>query len=544
MAASPRPRPSPPQPRRHARLSMPRAHPHILLLGVLLVCATRAAAYSAHGARLPSSFAGRPAAPMLARLPHSAPSAARVEAAVVAQYAEEYAEEEEPVQYTRSGGAGLLISAAGLAATICTAATSLSMTGVSATIFASIAGLFAFKLSKELSLRGVSQSYVQRTARFGLNVFQRLLVAVGALLVRTLAALVSLLVLILTKLGETVIFLAEVASRIKPDLLDGHSQTSYQPSGYSEDSTPFAKEPPRSAPLAPAAPPPPPTIAEEREIGQRLAMEQMMRRSQVASAKRLDPESSSSLKSRQDDAMRKVFESRRADQVPGRPAPASAPPRPRNLSAAYRASSTVPRPPPSAIPRPPITTAPRPPLTAANRPPLTSAPRPAATSAPRPAAPRPPAATTPRPAPAPRPAPTATTPPAAAAPPRRPANATAARPAAAAAAPTSASSLFAFQPSTAPPPPPTAPPPPAAPQSRVAAAAARPPPRAAPPPPPPPPSGVVPKPSAAQWLPRGATIPTKTASPPAGSGAAPRTNAAQWLPRSARQPDNPPPPPA
>ena len=64
-------------------------------------------------------------------------------------------------------GGGLAMSAGGLFATLAAAATSLSATGTIATIAASAAGLFSFKLSKELSERGVDRSAVQQGAFFG-----------------------------------------------------------------------------------------------------------------------------------------------------------------------------------------------------------------------------------------------------------------------------------------------------------------------------------------------------------------------------------------
>ena len=49
-------------------------------------------------------------------------------------------------------------------ATLAAAATSLSMTGTVATVAASAAGLFSFKLSKELSARGLNKNALSRAA--------------------------------------------------------------------------------------------------------------------------------------------------------------------------------------------------------------------------------------------------------------------------------------------------------------------------------------------------------------------------------------------
>ena len=58
---------------------------------------------------------------------------------------------------------GLALSAGGLLATLVLASSALSMTGTIATIAASFAGVFSFKLAKDLSSCGVSKFTVQQT---------------------------------------------------------------------------------------------------------------------------------------------------------------------------------------------------------------------------------------------------------------------------------------------------------------------------------------------------------------------------------------------
>ena len=64
-----------------------------------------------------------------------------------------------------SGPGALGLSAFGLLVTIMASANLLSMTGLIATISSSVAGLFAFKLTKELSCRGVDRKKVVDTAK-------------------------------------------------------------------------------------------------------------------------------------------------------------------------------------------------------------------------------------------------------------------------------------------------------------------------------------------------------------------------------------------
>jgi len=111
-----------------------------------------------------------------------------------------------------------------------------------------------------------------------------------------------------------------------------------------------AQPPPKSPPTTPigTASLPATSLSEEREIGQRLAVEQMLQRSASAAAnsRRIETEKASVLKARQDDALRKVFESRRRAQEqglsPNRPpvaSVASVSPRPRNMSTTPRFGS-------------------------------------------------------------------------------------------------------------------------------------------------------------------------------------------------------------
>ena len=64
-----------------------------------------------------------------------------------------------------SGPGALGLSAFGLLVTIMASANLLSMTGLIATLSSSVAGLFAFKLTKELSRRGVDRKKVVDTAK-------------------------------------------------------------------------------------------------------------------------------------------------------------------------------------------------------------------------------------------------------------------------------------------------------------------------------------------------------------------------------------------
>ena len=61
-----------------------------------------------------------------------------------------------------AGRLGVLVSASGLIATFWTSVSALSMTGMLATIAASAAGLFTFKLAKELHMRGVDSSIMSQ----------------------------------------------------------------------------------------------------------------------------------------------------------------------------------------------------------------------------------------------------------------------------------------------------------------------------------------------------------------------------------------------
>ena len=153
-------------------------------------------------------------------------------------------------------------------------------------------------------------------------------------------AQVSLLVWLLTRLGESLLLVAELTSRLKP-VAEGASPR-YLPPPYEAPETTLAYVPPAYAPPAPApasprfaynfggrgvssaAAAPSPAIAlapaeemDPREVGRQLAVEQMLKRSSAAAAasRKVEQAKSEMLQARQEEALRKVFEDKRKDQI-------------------------------------------------------------------------------------------------------------------------------------------------------------------------------------------------------------------------------------
>ncbi|KOO34085.1 hypothetical protein Ctob_005790 [Chrysochromulina tobinii] len=213
------------------------------------------------------------------------------------------------------------------------------MTGLIATLSSSVAGLFAFKLTKELSRRGVDRKKVVDTAKSTAVSTARLTVrcaiTVGIAVAYAVASLVSLLVWLLTRLGESLLLVAELTSRLKP-VAEGASPRYLPPPYEAPEPTP-AYAPPAPAPASPrfaynfggrgvsaaaAAPSPAVALAPEeemdpREVGRQLAVEQMLKRSSAAAAasRKVEQAKSEMLQARQEEALRKVFEDKRKDQI-------------------------------------------------------------------------------------------------------------------------------------------------------------------------------------------------------------------------------------
>lgn len=148
-------------------------------------------------------------------------------------------------------------------------------------------------------------------------------------------AQVSLLVWLLTRLGESLLLVAELTSRLKP-VAEGASPRYLPPPYEAPEPTP-AYAPPAPAPASPrfaynfggrgvsaaaAAPSPAVALAPEeemdpREVGRQLAVEQMLKRSSAAAAasRKVEQAKSEMLQVRQEEALRKVFEDKRKDQI-------------------------------------------------------------------------------------------------------------------------------------------------------------------------------------------------------------------------------------
>ena len=259
-----------------------------------------------------------------------------------------------------SRGSGLVVSAGGLFATLIASATALSGAGSIATIAASAAGLFTFKLSKELNQRGIDSAVMSRAATDagtkGVRMGVGLLYRAAALVVYCLASIVSFIGFLLMKLGDAVSTLGmmttSMKARIEGSIADGYPISGDELQGTDAsmlgkslrelNAPPPLRElnarlpPPRSARSPPggmAPPARPPTMAEEIELGRRLAVEQMLERSATAAAatRAVESERSQVLKQRQEEAVRRVFASRREAQAkasakPTPPAPTRLPP--------------------------------------------------------------------------------------------------------------------------------------------------------------------------------------------------------------------------
>lgn len=244
----------------------------------------------------------------------------------------------QPLQnYPRQGGggsAGLFLSAAGLVTTVAASSFALSASGTIAIVAASAAGLFSFKLSKELNSRGVrSRDVAKRVVGGVVDTTLRIGFGFASLVVYTVAAAVSIIVLALTKLSEAALGVAGVASRLKPrlppdtpmsraeaDFLEGRAlqQGSVAPAAtelpypeyYPEPQYQPSSEPPQqqggswyqqrsSAPAAEA----PESL---NTMGQRLAVEQMLQRSRASAetARKVEAEKAGLLQQRQARATR------------------------------------------------------------------------------------------------------------------------------------------------------------------------------------------------------------------------------------------------
>ena len=234
------------------------------------------------------------------------------------------------------GSAGLFLSATGLVTTVAASTFALSASGTIAIIAASAAGLFSFKLSKELHSRGVrSRDVAKRVVGGVADTTLRICFGAASLLVYTVAAAISIIVLALTKLSAAALGIAGLASRLKPrlppdtpmsraeaDFLEGRAlqQASFvsaateapYPPDYDQYQQQQYQQPaeqqyqqqqqqgggswyqPRSTPMA-----------EEQEsssaMGQRLAVEQMRARAKAsaATARAVEKEKASLLQQRQ-----------------------------------------------------------------------------------------------------------------------------------------------------------------------------------------------------------------------------------------------------
>ena len=88
----------------------------------------------------------------------------------------------------------LSVSAAGLAVSLVSASRFLSRTGAIATVIASMAGLFAFKLTKELNTRGVDRGTMKRVVSGSASLGARGLMTLGIAVAYCIASALSLMV--------------------------------------------------------------------------------------------------------------------------------------------------------------------------------------------------------------------------------------------------------------------------------------------------------------------------------------------------------------
>ena len=236
-------------------------------------------------------------------------------------------------------GPAVILSAGGLTATLLTSASALSRTGMAATLAASAAGLFTFKLAKELSYRGVGRGTFLRIAAGSAQFALRATLTAGSALAYALASLVSVIVWTLTRLGETVLYIAELANQLNPEgrlppseygtAADQGLVSPPEPATTAGAAPPMGGVPPaavaaaataRGARMPARSPPPPPppasepSAADDREHARQLAVQQMLERSSkaAAAARRIEAEKAEVLQSRQDQAVRKAYEQRQA----------------------------------------------------------------------------------------------------------------------------------------------------------------------------------------------------------------------------------------
>lgn len=324
----------------------------------------------------------------------------------------------QPSDQNRPGTGPLLLSAGGLLTTLLASASVLPALGTIAIVAAASSGLFAFKLSKELNKRGVrSKNVARRVVSTFADVTLRVGLGVASVVVYTLAATVSLIVLLLTKLGQAVLSIAEAASRLKPTLPEEQSaydteqqrrlaaeysamqQQRYAPEYAAPQAEGYYAAAPAAQPAAQpyvAVPPPPqpayerppPTEDQEsaRSMGQRLAVEQMLVRSRGAAAvaRKVESEKAALLKTRQQEAGKQIIEARRKAQAEGRAADWRNKPEAASVPRGGPIGGTPARPPPDAKffeYKTPAGAAARPPPVAKPKPPPPAAPPPSSTLA-------------------------------------------------------------------------------------------------------------------------------------------------------------------
>jgi len=287
----------------------------------------------------------------------------------------EFAPSGERLDSRHSGKLGVLVSAGGLVATFWTSVSALTMTGMLATIAASAAGLFTFKLANELHVRGVDSNIVSRTAD---GIWQRLIGGCKSLvyrcvrlLVYCLAALASTIAAVLGIFGSAALTAADVTSRISAPLDPTFARRLSPNSSIVATSPPPTPSPAEEArrpvdsgmfpltarvagvsaetseqPPPPSAPrstsyrgyPAPPSAAVSppagfvpgettavvtsgddnyESMGQRLAVEQMLQRSASAAAasKKVDVERADILRAKQQEAVARALSDNRQRRV-------------------------------------------------------------------------------------------------------------------------------------------------------------------------------------------------------------------------------------
>ena len=259
----------------------------------------------------------------------------------------------------------VLVSSAGLATTIFISASALSAAGRRATWAAGAAALFTFKLSKELSERGVNKRTFSRAAVDTVQLGVRAAVSAGLGVAYFLASGVSLVVWALTRVGESVLYAAELTARLKPGgdgngLPFGGGQGEVYGGGYPlvdrrdayGGDAPRASRARAASPVAPPATTSPAAVRTSRDVepgaagaaraggyarvaqggeegeggptdfreaGRQLAVAQMLKRSAMASAaaKEVELAQGAILRAKQENAVRQVFAARRQAEAEG-----------------------------------------------------------------------------------------------------------------------------------------------------------------------------------------------------------------------------------